>query len=154
MNRISWNLEDVRVCVCVRVCACVCACVFPNSPLKHHSHFCLVSTWNLAGCDCAEKGNTFQAYHGVRGLEEPIGGQLTAQSLLPAATENKKSPLRKKISKWVIQIERREWRSEVNTLYKLASGSFYIIQVQLFHAEDAMLVYLLVMYPPKFKIHP
>lgn len=49
---------------------------------------------NLAGCDFAERGNTFQAYHGVKALEEPIGGQLTAQSLLPAATQNKKSPLR------------------------------------------------------------
>lgn len=73
-------------------------CVFPSGPEKHHSHSCLVSTWNLAGCDCAETGNTFQAYHGVRGLEEPIGGQLTAQSLLPATTENKKSPLRKNFS--------------------------------------------------------
>ncbi len=65
--------------------------VIPSGPQKHHSHSCLVSTWNLAGCDCAEKGNTFQAYHGVRGLEEPIGGQLTAQSLRPATTENKKA---------------------------------------------------------------
>lgn len=76
-----------------RVCLCS-----PIAPQKCRSHSCLVSTWNLAGCDCAEKGNTFQAYHGVRGLEEPIGGQLTAQSLLPAPTQNKKALSRKKKS--------------------------------------------------------
>lgn len=69
-----------------------------RTPRKRPSHSCLVSTWNLAGCDCAEKGDTFQTYHGVSGLEEPIGGQLTAQSLLPPSTENKKALWREKKS--------------------------------------------------------
>lgn len=79
-----------------------------HTPKKLSSGSCLVSTWNLAGCDCAEKGDTFQTYHGVRGLEEPIGGQLTAQSLLPPTTENKKAHSRGE--KRLIQKEKWEWR--------------------------------------------
>ena len=113
--------------------------VFWSSPPKHSSPSCLVSTWSLAGCDCAEKGNTFQAYLGVRGLEEPIGGQLTAQSLLPATMENKKNPLKDKKKK-----EKKPYMGDskgkgrvVNTFYKLASGSVEIIQVQPFPEKPA-----------------
>lgn len=103
-----------------------------NPPPPTPPGFCLLSRVlsqpeNLAGCDCAERGNTFRAYRGVKGLEEPIGGQLTAQPPPPAPTaaphhslqqhRTKKSPLKKK--------RRRERRGEwvVNTLYKLASGN-------------------------------
>ena len=40
--------------------------------------FSPVPTCNLAGRECADKSETFHAYHQVRGLEEPMGGQLTA----------------------------------------------------------------------------
>lgn len=104
------------------------------SLLDNHSPSCLVSTWNLAGCNCAEKSNTFLKYHKVRGLEEPIGGQLTA--LFPPLPwnnrEKKKRPSRGIKSlwdlKWVIQTDRGS--GEVNSWYKLASGSSWIIWVK------------------------
>lgn len=50
-----------------------------------------------------EKGNTFQAYHLVRGLEEPMGGQLTAQHVVSATTEDKTAVSWTKNLKWLIQ---------------------------------------------------
>lgn len=61
--------------------------MYPPPPPCHHFHQSFASTWNLAGCDCAQKSNTFQSYRGVGGVEEPIVGLI--RSLLLATMENK-----------------------------------------------------------------
>lgn len=139
----------------------------PPTPPK----FCLLSRVlpqpeNLAGCDCAERGNTFRAYRGVRGLEEPIGGQLTAQCPPPHAppprplhhttrcnnTEQKKRPSQ----------EKKEGGGEVRRVsgeYKLASGNSEIGSgADLLHEETCLFFFFCKCPhpntpPPEFTMH-